>query len=138
MIASITGILAAAAKITTVVTGFIEKNRDVPNSTRSVLTEVSDLSLCLAQLAPFIRGTRIAERTRKDAISVEQIVVVSTSLVLNISELEQMLDSLSLDQPMSMTARMRWVKVEGRIECILTRIRASKSSLNLILTIFTW
>lgn len=107
VIASITGILAVAAKITTAITGFIEKDQDAPNSTRSVLTEVSDLSLCLTQLAPFIRGIRDAERIRKDAISVEQVVVISTLLVLNISELEKMLDSFNLDQPMSMTARMR-------------------------------
>ena len=80
VLASVTGILAGAAKIMTVVTEFIQSVRDMPASTRSVLTEVSDLSLCLGQLTPFLRGTRTAERTRRDGISVEQLVAISTSL----------------------------------------------------------
>lgn len=138
MIASITGILAVAAKITTALAGFIEKDRDAPKSIRRVLAELSDLRVCLDQLAPFIRGIRNAEETRKDGISVEQVVVISTSLVLNISELDKMLDSFALDQPMSTIARLHWTKNEKKLDQILTHIRASKSSLSLILTIFTW
>ena len=138
VIASVTGILAVAAKITTVVTEFIQSVGDVPASTRSVLTEVSDLSLCLSQWTPFLRGTRTAERTRRDGISVEQVVAISTSLVMSISELERLLDSFKLDLPMSAFARIKWVRNEERINQILNRIRASRSSLNLILTIFTW
>ena len=136
--ASVTGVMAVVAKITTVVTRFIQSVEDVPASTRSVLTEVSDLSLCLSQLTPFLRGTRIAERTRRDGISVEQVVAISTSLVLSISELEELLDSFKLDLPMSALARIQWIRNEERIDRILNRIRASRSSLNLILTIFTW
>ena len=138
ILASVTGILAVAAKITTVVTKFHQSVGYVPASTRSVLTEVSDLSLCLGQLTPFLRGTRTAEKTRRDGISVEQVVAISTSLVLSISELEKLLDSFKLDLPMSAFARIQWVRNEERIDGILNRIRASRSSLNLILTIFTW
>lgn len=136
--ASITGLLAAAAKITSVVTSFIEKERDAPASAHSVLTEVSDLSLCLAQLAPFIRGTKSAERSRRDAISVEQVVIISTSLVMSVSELEKLLNSFKIDLPMSTMAKIHWARNSEKVNKILTRIRASKSSLNLILTIFTW
>lgn len=136
--ASITGLLAAAAKITSVVTSFIEKERDAPASAHSVLTEVSDLSLCLAQLAPFIRGTKTAERSRRDAISVEQVVIISTSLVMSVSELEKLLNSFKLDLPMSTMAKIHWARNSEKFNKILTRIQASKSSLNLILTIFTW
>ena len=138
ILASVTGVLAVAAKITTVVTKFIQNVGDVPTSTHSVLTEVSDLSLCLNQLTPFLRGTRTAERTRRDGISVEQVVAISTSLVLSISELERLLDSFKLDLPILALARIQWVRNEERIDRILNRIRASRSSLNLILTIFTW
>ena len=138
MIASITGILAVATKITTTLAVFIEKDRDAPKSIRRVLTELSDLRLCLDQLAPFIRSIRHAETSRRDAISVEQIVVISTSLVMNIAELDMILDSFNFDQPMSTIARMRWIKNEEKVDEILTHVRASKSSLNLIVTIFTW
>ena len=138
VIASITGILAVAAKITTTLAAFIEKDRNAPKSIRRVLTELSDLRACLDQLAPFIQGIKGAEESRKDGISVEQVVVISTSLVLNISELDKMLDSFRLEEPMSTTARLRWTKNEEKIDNILTHIRASKSSLSLILIIFTW
>jgi hypothetical protein len=127
-IVSITGILAVAAKVTTALAGFIEKNRDTPKSIRSVLTELSDLSLCLAQLAPFIRGTRNTERTRKEAVSVEQIIVISTSRVMNISERNKMLDSFNLDQPMSTIARLRWTKNKEKVDEILTRVRACRKA----------
>ena len=136
--ASITGILAVAAKITKVVAGFVRKSKDVPDSAHKVLSELSDLTLCLKQLAPFIRGDRYADRTRQEAISVEQIVVLSTSLVLNMSELESLVDSFGIGSSISITARARWVNSEHKVLGLLTCVRASKNSLNLILTIFTW
>lgn len=48
-IVSITGILAVAAKVTTALAGFIEKNRDTPESIRSVLTEL-DSRPCVEKL----------------------------------------------------------------------------------------
>ena len=138
MTASITGIVAVAAKITTTLATFIDKDRDTPESIRRVLSELSDLRACLDQLSPFIRGIKNAEKSRKDGVSVDQVVVISTSLVLNMSELDEMLDSFGLGEPMSTIARLRWTKNEEKVDRILAHIRASKSSLSLILTILTW
>ena len=135
IIASVTGILAVAAKITTAVTGFVQKERDAPASAHSVLSELSELTCCLAGLRPFIHGTAQAERSRRDAISVEQIVVVSTSLVLRISELDKLVESFSLT---SVSGRIQWVRHGEKVESLLDQIRALKGSLSLILTIFTW
>lgn len=68
----------------------------------------------------------------------EQIVVISTSLVMNISELEKMVDSFNLDHPMSTITKMRWVRNEEEVNDLLARVRASRASLDLVLTIFTW
>lgn len=138
VLASVTGILAVAAKITFVVTGFIAKLKDAPASTHNVVKEISDLSLCLKQLAPFVKGSKHADRSREEVVSVEQVVVLSTSLVLSMSELEKTIDSIGLGVHSSPVARSRWVKEEERLDMMLARIRAAKSSLNLILTIFTW
>ena len=138
VIASVTGILTAAAKVTMMVTKFIEKERDAPDSMRQISAEVADLSNCLTQLSPFIRDIENVPTARKAAISVEQVVAINTSCVLTLSELEEVLDSFQLDQPMAAATRLRWVRHQEKIESILVRVRASKSSLNLILTIFTW
>lgn len=136
--ASIIGLLATSAKIVTVVTELVRREKDAPQSLHRVLTEISELNTCLAHLAPFIQGTKSTERGRKDAISLEQVVVISTSLVLNMSELDKTLDSYNLSDRMSRFNRVRWLMDEAKILKNLNSVRASKASLNLILTIFTW
>lgn len=138
VIASITGILNVAAKVTSLLSDFVQKERDAPISFRNIIAEVSALSVCLAQLSPFLRGTEQAPKSRQAAISVEQVVIVNTSCVLTLSELEKILDSYKLNQPMSTITKIRWARNESKIVGILDRIRASKSSLNLILIILSW
>lgn len=138
IIASITGILAAAAKVTNVISDFVRKEKDAPQSMRSVLAELSDLTVCLVSLQPFINGVKTASRERMSAISVEQIITISTSLVLNMNELEKLVDSFGLIESLSITCRMRWVKNEDKLTGIIDRVRASQNSLNLVLTIFNW
>lgn len=136
--ASIIGVLTTSAKIITVVTELVRREKAAPQSLHRVLTEVSELNTCLAHLAPFIQGAKSTDRDRKDAISLEQVVVISTSLVLNMSELDKTLDSYNLSDKMSQSNRLRWAMDEARIFEILDSVRASKASLNLILTVFTW
>lgn len=136
--ASIIGLLTASAKIVTVVTELVRREKDAPRSLHRVLTEVSELNTCLAYLAPFIQGAKSTDRGRKDAISLEQVVVITTSLVLNMSELDKMLDSYNLSDKMSKFNRVRWFMDEAKILENLDSVRGSKASLNLILTILTW
>jgi len=138
VLASVTGILNVAAKVTQVLSDFIQKERGAPTSCRNIIAEVSALSVCLAQLAPILQGTEQAPQSRQAAISLGQVIVVNTSCVLTLSELEKILDSFKLNQPMPTLDKVRWTRTEPTIIGILDRIRASKSSLNLILTILTW
>lgn len=138
VIASVTGLLSVVAEITTVLSDFLRREKNAPASMRNIITEVSALHVCLAQLSHFIRGTEDAPRSRQAAISVEQVVVVNTTCVLALSELEKILDSFKLKQPMSTFTKLRWAINEQEITGILERIRVSRSSLNLILTILTW
>ena len=134
--ASITGILAVCAKVTTTLTDFIKRNRDAPRSMTTVAQEISDLSICIVQLQPFVKGTKQTSRSQRAAISVEQVVVIITSCVLSLSNVEEILDSCRNDQSMPPFDRLRWVRQESRINELMTRFRASRASLNLIRTIF--
>ena len=138
--ASITGILAVAAKITKVLTDFIRKNADAPSAAHSIVAESQELIICLAQLSPLVQGRSNDNdlNSRRGAISLEQLVIVITSCVMAFSELERSLDSFALDQPFSRTAKLRWANGESKIANLLSRVRASTSSLNLFLTIMTW
>ena len=138
LVASIAGILTAAGHVTTMVHDFVSRQRGAPTAAQRILTEVQDLRLCLGQLWPFLQEAQGTSRSRRAAISVETVVVISTSCVVTLSELERLLDSFHLDQPMSQSLRLRWARAERSIESLLSRLRQSSSSLNLMLVILAW
>ena len=142
MIASVTGLLAVIAKTSTAVNDIAKKMGSAPESIHSLINEISDLSVCLVQLQPFVRGTRSPAASRAAAISVEQVVAIITSCVLNMSKLEEIIDTLQSRQPLTtldkISVGISWAKRETEINRLMLRIRASGRSLNLILTIFNW
>lgn len=138
IIGSVVGILSVTAKLTAVCTSLAEKGKHVPDSMQSMVLELDGLRGCLGQLQPFLQGTEQAAITRSAMISMDQVVTINTSCVLTLSDLERMLDSYKLDGPLSRLDRLRWVRNESKFNQLLLRIRASRSSLNLILTILTW
>lgn len=138
VVASVTGVLAVTAKITSSLTGFVKREKEAPKSIQKVITEVSDLNVCLAQLAPYIQKFENVPKSRAAHISVEQVIVINTSCVLALSELEEILDSFKLNQPLSTMTKIRWARQEQTITTLLLTLRASTNSLNLILTILSW
>ena len=142
MLASVTGLLAVIAKVTTTVNGFAKKMGNAPESIHNLVNEISDLSVCLVQLQPFVRGTQSPPRSRAAAISVEQVVAIITSCVLSMSKLENIIDTLQSRHPLTALDKfavgISWAKREAEINHLMLRIRASGRSLNLILTIFNW
>ena len=71
------------------------------------------------------------------AISVEQVVIIASSCVLAVSELQETLDSLEPDKPLSKRVKIRWSSYEKKINMLRSRVQASASSLNLVLTVLT-
>ena len=138
LVASIAGILTAAGHITAFVNDFVSRERDAPAAARRVLSEVQDLRLCLGQLSPFLQESQNASSSRRAAITVESVIVVSTSCVVTLSELERLLDSFDLERPMSRSLRLRWAREERAIDTMLSRLRQSSNSLNLMLVILAW
>lgn len=132
------GILTVTGKLTGSLVDFIRREKDAPASMHGIVAELSALRACLAQLQPFMQGSRQASTTRTSQISVEQLIIINTSCVLTLSELDKMMDSFKLQRPFSLLDKMRWAKNEPKIRELLSRVRTSQSSLNMILTIFTW
>ena len=138
LVVSVTGLVTAAAKITSVLSDFIAKEKDAPNSARSIVAEVNHLRVCLTQLFPFLDGTGVATRTRRAAVSLESVVIISTSCVMTLSDLERLLDTFRLDQPFSRMMKIRWALQEQKVLTLVSRVREARNSLNLIITILTW
>ena len=137
VIASITGILAAAFKISNAASALILGWKDAPNSLHGIVSEMAALSACLAQLRPFLSRREIAPKSRMAAISVEQIVIIASSCVLAVSELQETLDALEPEKPLSKRVKLRWSSYEKKINMLRSCVQASASSLNLVLTVLT-
>ena len=135
---SVVGILSVTAKLATGLMELIERGKNVPDSVHSLASELNNMRGCLAQLQPFLQDAQRNTTSRTALISLDQIVTINTSCVLTLSELEKFIDSFTSRVSFSNMDRLRWLKSESRIERMLLRIRASRSSLNLILVILTW
>ena len=138
VIASITGVLSATAKISSAASTLISRWKEAPTSVHAIIAEMSALGVCLAQLKPYLQGSEIAPNTRTAAVSVEQIVIITSSCVLAVSELQKTLDTLELEKPLTMKTKLRWASRGKEIHALRSRVQASTVSLNLILTILTW
>ena len=136
--ASLVGLLTAAAQVTKLLTSLIQDAKEAPDSCRSVLREVTGISICLHQLQGFLIGAQEAPRSRTSLILVEQALVVLSDCVLTFSDLEQNLESLKTENPMGVLDRLKWLNKEPLINKLISRLQASKASLNLILTTLTW
>ena len=136
--ATLVGLITAAAQGYNVLASFVDRVKSAPNSTRSVLGEVSDICMCLKQLKEFLVDGGEAPRSRPSSVTVEQIVIVLTNLALLISELQGLIEGSGLDQPMGIIDRVKWLSKEGEISKLLVRLQASKASLTLMVTTLTW
>lgn len=138
IIASVTGILAVVAKVTTTMTTVFKNMKKCPASAQSILREIADLGACMGQVQAFLLGDQEADQSRMQLLMVEQLVVALSHSVLTMSELDKFIDSLKMTQSFSARARTRWTREEQTIAGILIRLQASKSTLNLMLTTLTW
>ena len=138
VIASITGMLTAAAKISSTASSLIAAWKDAPTSLSGIVAEASALIACLTQLMPFLRGIERAPESRTKAISIKQIVILVSSCVLAISELQKTLDALKPDKTLSRRVKLRWASHEKKLNNLRFRVQFSTTSLNLVLTALTW
>lgn len=136
--ASIVGLLNAASKITESLVKFIRSVRDAPRLAQTVLLEISDVSACLSQLQRYLLGSKANSRSHDDLLTIDQFVVTLSNCVMILSELEELVDSMKLAQPMQPGRLARWMFKEKEIQMLLQRLNSSQISLNLMLTTITW
>ena len=137
-VASIVGLVGAAAKISETLFKFVTSVKDAPKLASCVLQEVSDTSACLSQLESYLVGTKTTSRSHENLLNVEQIVVVLSNCVLIFSELEEIVESLKPSDPIQSSRLGQWVLKERIIKDLFTRLHNSKASLNLMMTTLTW
>ena len=136
--ASIVGITTAAFQVSRLLKPFIDSVTGAPTSARNILMEVTGIHTSLQQLQSFLIGNEEAANSRRSLIMIEQIIIVFTDCVSLFSELEQTLESLKTGEHMRLIDRVKWTSKESTISKLITRLQASKASLNFMLTILTW
>lgn len=125
--ASIAGLLAAAGKVYTVVSAFIDSTANAPQSAADTLAAVGEFKLALSSVQSMMNILDDLSASRKVMISLENIAIIMTSAVLTLSKLESLVCQID-----GFRGRLRWVWKEKRVLNLLPRLESQKSSLTLI------
>ncbi|KAG8525604.1 uncharacterized protein KY384_009248 [Bacidia gigantensis] len=127
--ASIVGILAAAAKTSSVLTDSIRNTRGAPKLAHNVLEDVNSLRAVLSSLQEYILGTAKLPQAQASLILVEQVVVTLGDCVKLFSELEDLLGSSNEDKTFRALERLKWAFNDSKIAELQSRLEKNKTSL---------
>ena len=136
--ASIVGILAAAAQVSSVLGALISRSIHAPKSVGDVKMEVDAVRGVLAQLQHLILDASTVHRSRAAWIMVDQVVVTLAGCVATFSDLEPFVKSLNSDNSLGILDRVRWASKSSMLAEIITRLQNHKLSLTMMVTILTW
>jgi hypothetical protein len=133
---SVSGLIQLAAKVV----NFISTALDAPHTARNVLTQTLALQPIFHQLQDFVLGFSEGDEARKSMIYVDQLIVSLTGCVCTFSELDQVVESLKTypDSQLYAWGSMKWARKELVLRRIFGSLQQHKSSLGLILAIYTW
>ncbi|KAF4887929.1 hypothetical protein CGCF415_v014411 [Colletotrichum fructicola] len=88
--ASIAGLLAAAGKVYTVVSGFIDSTANAPQSAAATLEAVGEIKLALSSVQSMIDSLHHLSASRKGLIQLEHLAIIITNAVFTLSKLESL------------------------------------------------
>ncbi|KAI0099888.1 hypothetical protein GGR51DRAFT_564531 [Nemania sp. FL0031] len=133
--ASVVGLLAAGAKVTSLLYTVITRCKDSRALAQSILSETAEISAALGQLQDFISDRRKVAAERGSLILLDQLLTTLTGCVTTYSDLQFILDGLKMSEDMGPFDRIKWTRQEHRLNTLCQRLQSHKSSLTLMLTI---
>lgn len=132
--AGVTGVVTAAAQISSLLIKFTKSTIGAPLQVKVVLAEVSDIGGILSHLQSFLLGLDAADRSRTALLKVEKVVTIVSGCVLTFSELEKLLDQLKTED-LGLLDSLKWARKESAIVGLVQRLQNHKASLSLVLDI---
>ncbi|KAL8672932.1 MAG: hypothetical protein Q9168_002638 [Polycauliona sp. 1 TL-2023] len=132
--AGVIGILTAAAQVSHLLIDFTKNSKNAPQTARTVLTEVNEISGTLTHLQSFLLGSKAVDSSRTRLLLVDHVVTVVSGCLLTFSELESLMDTLKTED-MEIRDCVRWAKNEKSICSLVLRLQNHKASLSLVLLI---
>ena len=135
VIASIFGILSAAASISKVLRVTLERSKNVPKSIQDLESEVNEIRKALEQLQAFVLQKAQVSRSQASLIMAEQVVVTLVGCVTTFSQLESFADTLKSDEEIGIMDRIRWMTKADAIAEMISKLQNHKLSLIMMLMI---
>ncbi|KAI4255859.1 MAG: hypothetical protein L6R42_006533 [Xanthoria sp. 1 TBL-2021] len=137
--AGVIGVLTAAGQISSLLLQFTKSSKDAPQIACAVLSEVDDIRGVLLHLQSFLLSDESSDQSRTQLLQVDQVVAIMTGCVNTFSELEQLLDRLTVTgweaKGMNILDRAKWARKEKAISNLMQRLQNHKASLSLILNV---
>lgn len=138
--ASVTGLLAVAGKISTIIFEFVSSVADAPKSARATLAAVEEMRLVLASIQEVLNNglQRIPENRRK-MIHISKLVIIFRESIVSISELEAIVTlAARTDGRRFKWSKIKWILEQEKIVRCVQRLESNKTSLSAMLNILHW
>lgn len=136
--ASIAGLISITVEAGKFLRPYVSAARETPPIAAHVYSEVQSIEIILNGLQNVTSSLSSVHSRNAALIGVNQVITVLTDGVLLFSDLQDELRSLSPkneDDGIPMRTRLRWVRKEGTLTALLTRLQGFKSSMTLVLLI---
>tara|TARA_R110002033_G_scaffold161672_1_gene198313 strand:- start:20 stop:454 length:435 start_codon:yes stop_codon:yes gene_type:complete len=135
VLASVVGILAAATKIASALSGIKSSLADAPRSIDHALSQVNGTKIALSAIEKLLQDTGGTLTGQVGMIQVDDLVVTMTEAVLTFDELETLVAPFLGISTVAIRERMKWAWKDDQIESLLVRLDRHKSTLLLMLSI---
>ena len=135
--ASIYSLIEAGKKTIQLISSIV----DAPQTALNVLREVETLQVTFRQVQGIISDRGQQSVSRRERISLDDLVFTLTSCVCVFSELDRALESLgaqTVGQKLTAWDKAKWAAREGSIEKILRNLQMNKISLQCMVSIYLW
>lgn len=136
--ASITGLLAVAGQISTIIHGFISSAKNAPASARHAHTVVEEMRMILLSYERLEGELHRYPRNRREAIHCNHLVAIFTDMVESFSGLEALMGRLdAVDGDLSRWDVPKWLLLEDKISLFIQRLESHLNALSAILLILS-
>lgn len=138
VMASVVGLSMAAGQVFCIICKVRSGVKYAPQSMDHTMSDIKAIEVSLLAIHKLLQGLGSTSRHRIAMIQVDQLLATLTEAVLTFSELEGLVNPLSMGPEASLAERIKWYWKEDEVSNILTRLGRYKSSLSLMLNIVQW
>ncbi|KAH0604117.1 uncharacterized protein H6S33_007148 [Morchella sextelata] len=135
--ASIVGLLAAGAQVTSILREFLSSVKNAPAIAKRLDDEVIHFQYIILKIDQTVIKGKSLDPDRAALVDINHLCAALTAAVSTFSELEKELDRIKARGKMDFWDRLKWSRAEKNLLNISLRLNRHETSLTLIFTILT-